>query len=52
MDFYREDFQMIQIQQSWLNSLLIAVGATFAVTKVTLMKAVASPAAIALVVTG
>jgi O-antigen/teichoic acid export membrane protein len=39
-------FQMIQIQQSWLTSLLISNGSTAAIPKITMMRAVAFPAAV------
>jgi hypothetical protein len=40
-------FQMVQIQQSWLTSLLIANGLTSRFPLITLMRAVAFPTAIA-----
>jgi hypothetical protein len=45
-------FQMIQIQQSWLTSVLIANGVTKALPLITMMRAAAFPAAILFVSLG
>ena len=45
-------FQMIQIQQAWLNSVLMANGITTAFPKITMMRAAAFPAAVVLVWAG
>jgi O-antigen/teichoic acid export membrane protein len=45
-------FQMIQIQQAWLNSVIIANGLTSALPMVTMMRAAAFPAAILFVSLG
>jgi O-antigen/teichoic acid export membrane protein len=42
-------FQMVQIQQSWLTSLLIANGLTTPFPRITMMRAVAFPAAVVFV---
>lgn len=45
-------FQMIQIQQSWMNSVLISNGITSAFPKITLMRTAGFPVAIGLVALG
>jgi O-antigen/teichoic acid export membrane protein len=45
-------FQMIQIQQSWLNSVLISNGRTAPLPRITLVRSVAFPVAILMVLSG
>lgn len=45
-------FQMIQIQQAWLNSVLMANGVTTAFPKITMMRAASFPLAVAFVSLG